>query len=161
MYPNRDFRYLVNQSDVPECTLIRSLARESIPEILRYWTNTQKPDHLLQIYCQGIEDAIARDRYPLYQLESIRSYPEFWNSLLNGLKRLWLSLRFSLDSKNLLIDSINGQNIDISPQDKLQILQILPDQVNLTLIVDGQPQTMGIVISPRAEQIYNLVHSFY
>ena len=158
MYPNRDFRYLINQTNVPESMLIRSLGREPFHEVLHYWTTSQKPDRLLHIYRQGIEDAIARDRYPLYQLQSVESYPEFWISILNGLKRLWVSLRFSLDSESLLIDTINGQNINMTPEDKLQVLQIIPFRIYLTLMINNTPYTTGLLTSKRAEHIYQQVN---
>lgn len=158
MYPNKDFRYLINQPNVSEANLIHSLAREPFLEVLYHWTLIDKPSKLLNIYRKGIEDAVARDRYPLYQLQEIEYYPEFWIAVINGLKRLWILLRFSLDSKSLLIDSINGQNINISYQDKLIILQIIPYQISLTLLINNQPQTIGIFTSKRAEHIYQQVH---
>lgn len=158
MYPNRDFRYLVNQPNISHSTLITALKREPFPEILYNWTISEKPNVLLNVYQKGIEEAIAKNRYPLYQLEDIKFYPEFWSAALNGLKRLWISLRFSLSYENLLIDSINGQNINITPEDKLQILRIIPYRMSLSLVIDGNHCTIGVFTSKQAEQIYQLVN---
>jgi hypothetical protein len=158
MYPDRDFRYLVNQPNVSDEMLIRSLAREPFTEILNYWNVSQKSTELLEIYRKGIEDAISRDRYPLYQLENIDAYPEFSLSVLNGLKRLWASLRFSINDSSLLIDSINGQNINISLQNKLRIMEIIPYRMSIILLINGEPKTIGIFTSKHAEKIYQQVH---
>lgn len=161
MYPSRDFQHLITQPiDLirqSEPILIRALAREPFPEILRYWSDSQKPNNLLHIYCKGIEDAVGRDRYPLYQLQSVEDYPEFWSSVLNGLRRLWNSLRFSLSSDSLLINSINGRDIDISSDDKLHILRIIPYHMSLILSINGEYKTVGIFTSRRAEHIYQQV----
>lgn len=159
MYPNRDFRYLINQPNVTEDDLILSLRREPLSEVLWYWQQSRKPIHLIKIYQKGIEEAIAKDRYPLYQLEDIKAYPEFLLPTLNGLKRLWLSLRFSLDRQSLLIDSIRGQNINISSEDKLKFLNILPYRSCCNISVDNQACITGVFTSRKAEQIYQINHS--
>ena len=147
MYPIHDFRYLIKQTNIPESSLISALRREPLIEVLHYWDLSSKSEFLLRIFCQGIENAVALNRYPLYQLNDIDLYPEFWVSCLNGLKKLWISLRFSSDSQNLLIDTINGQTIDSSSQDKLSILHSLINE----------PLHSGVVMSKSAKQIYQHV----
>lgn len=159
MYPKRDFKYLINQDNVSEETLISAIKREPLSEILWHWSQSKKPIQLLPTYQKGIEEAIAKDRYPLYQLEDIKSYPEFFLPALNGLKRLWLSLRFSYDLQSLLIDSIKGKNINISPEDKLNILNIIPYNICCNLLIDCQSCDVAIYTSRRAEYIYQLVLS--
>lgn len=159
MYPRRDFLYLIKQPNVEESTLISALKREPLSEVLWYWSQNKTPIHLLNTYQKGIEEAIAKDRYPLYQLEDIKSYPEFLLPAINGLKRLWISLRFSLDRQSLLIDSIKGQNINVCPESRLCILGMIPYKVCCNLSINDQACTTGIFTSRRAEQIYQLVHS--
>jgi hypothetical protein len=145
MYPNRDFRHLINQTNASQDSLICALRREPLAEVLWYWNESGKPLDLLNVYQKGIEEAIAKDRYPLYQLEDISLYPEFFEATLNGLKRLWITLRFSLRDQTLLIDSINGRTLQVAPEDKLKILQSLP---------------YDSVVSNQAGQIYKCFESF-
>ena len=156
MYPERDFRRLLQDSTTSKEVLIRSLCREPFPEILYYWNQTGKPIELYNIYYQGIEDAVAKDRFPFYQLVNVDKYPEFYSAILNGLKRHWIKLRFSLDGFGLLIDSISGQDINISPHDKLNILYFIPYRMNINLSIDGITQSVGLFPSKHAEQIYRL-----
>ena len=144
MYPSRDFKYLIRVPEIPNEVLINALRREPFPELLRYWSDNEKPFRLIEVYQIGIEEAVAKNRYPLYQLEDVKLYPEFIPSVLNGLKRLWTSLRFSLKSNTLLIDSINGNTLDISPENKLRILEMVPEDC---------------IMSEHANKMYKLVSS--
>jgi hypothetical protein len=149
------------------------MRREPFPEILWDWDQRGKPIQLLSVYQKGIEEAIARNRYPLYQLEDIKSYPEFISSAIAGLKFLWLSLRFSLDrgellnnstfspyeNVSILIDSIKGKTIDISNESKLYILKLIPYKINCDLLIDNQPFNIGIFTSRKADMIQELTHS--
>jgi hypothetical protein len=159
MYPKRDFRYLITQPDTSEKDLISSMMREPLSEILGYWNQSGKPFQLLPVYQKGIEEAIAKNRYPLYQLEDIKSFPEFILIAINGLKRLWILLRFSYTGESLLIDSIRGQNINISPEDKLGILEIIPYKNNINIVIDNESVIVGVFTSRQAECIYQLTHS--
>lgn len=162
MYPKRDFKYLIEQPDVSNNELITSMRREPFPEILWDWEQRGKPVELLHIYQKGIQEAIAKDRYPLYQLEDIKSYPEFIPSAIIGLKRLWLTLRFSLGSANeassIFVDSIRGKNINISDESKLSILQTIPYNISCNVVIDNKLCNLGVFASRKAEMIQELVH---
>ena len=158
MYPTRDFKYLIDQPNTSDEALITALRREPFTEVLTQWSDSGKPDRFLYVYQKGIEEAIAKDRYPLYQLDDLRFFPEFAISALNGLKKLWTSLRFSLKGQSLLIDSIKGQDISMNAEEKLKILEIIPYKMSTTLLIEDQEYTIGLFASRRAEQMYKLVN---
>lgn len=153
MYPTRDFKYLISQPDVSDKTLITALRREPFTEILSNWN-----DKFLNIYQTAIEEAISKERYPLYQLDDLRFFPGLIPSALNGLKKLWTSLRFSLKDNSLLIDSIKGQDINMNPEEKLKILETIPYKMKVILKIDDQDSNIGLFPSKRAERIYRLVN---
>jgi uncharacterized protein (DUF1919 family) len=158
MYPTRDFKYLINQPNTSHEFLITALRREPFTEILTQWTDSNKPDQYLYVYQKGIEEAIAKDRYPLYQLDDLRLFPEFASSALNGLKRLWTKLRFSLNDQSLLIDSIKGQDIIMNAEKKLKILDVIPYKMSVVLLIENQEYKIGLFASRRAEQLYRLIN---
>lgn len=160
MYPRVDFRFLINQKNVSQEQLIRSLAREPFPELLKFWKLNEKFYELYHVYCQAIEDAIAKDRYPLHQLELILEYPEFKQAVIKGLQRFWLTFRFSLKYNDqvhsLLIDSNEGSTIYFSPKDKLNILADSPKYLK----IKETPDNLRVFYSKRSADLCQFFHSF-
>ena len=113
MYPSRDFRSLIN-TDFQAA--IRAISREPFVEVLYFWQQSEKPKNKLDIYCRGIQEAIAKDRYPCILLDYVEKFPEFYSAVRDGLSGYWSNLRFSLalsDNPILYIDSILVEDINI------------------------------------------------
>lgn len=161
MYPSRDFRSLLQRrNEVPFEQIIRSISREPFPEILRYWEKTNKPEELYPIYSAGIEDAVAKDRYPIFQLKEVTRVPEFTNSVIRGLQRLWLKLTCSInvddEGLSLIIDSDQPNAISIPPEDRLKILDM--DLNNSTdFFINGTQCKVRLILSKRAQEIHQFL----
>ena len=78
MYPAFDFRTLIH-SDSPE-SAVRSISREPFPELLKYWKTHHRSQYLektpegqilYSVYAEGIEQAVAKERYPCFLLNLI------------------------------------------------------------------------------------------
>jgi hypothetical protein len=162
MYPSRDFRSLLQRrNEVPTEQIIRSISREPFPEILRYWEKTNKPEELYPIYSAGLEDAVAKDRYPLFQLKEVTRFPEFTNSVIRGLRRLWLKCTCSINNDDeglsLIIDSNQPNTISISPEDRLKILNMNLNQSRVDFFINGAQYKVRLILSKRAQEIHQFL----
>lgn len=159
MYSDRDFRFLIeNKPD----EAIRAISREPFMELLSFWKENGKPSDKYKYYNLGIRDAISKGRYPLIHLNAVKDFPEFYPSVRDGLSKYWSMLRFSLlyneNSTSLYIDSLLGQDIHISNDDKLNILQILGSKYSFNLMINGYIYLVGFFLSDQAEAV---VHKFH
>jgi len=169
MYPTRDFRSLIDKD--PNAA-IRAISREPFTEILRYWRETNCPKDKYKFYSQGIQDAVAKGRYPSILLNFVEEFPEFYSAVRDGLARHWLTFRFSLiydkDSyveslhtfmgPSLFIDSISGEDVNITDKDKLNLLQMIGSKYSLPLVINGKEYTVGIFLSKQAEAVAQKFH---
>lgn len=158
MYPRWDFRSIIETE--PE-TAWRSMLREPLKELLNYWHQSGRPEHLKSVYCQGLYEGIVRDRWPCFQLNVIEGYPEFYSCVRLGLEQVWDRIRFSLhrgeEGPCLLIDTPMGEVVEFSPEQKRQILNLLRYRFTVGLTIDHSVVIVGIVPSKRARDIYQRI----
>jgi len=171
MYPTRDFRTLLNATNEAECPLdvVRSVAREPLLELLRYWEETGKPETKYTVYAEGITKGVANNRWPSYTLSYIKEYPEFYQPLLSGLEQAWLNLEFRLclsdglgqtetkDRLSLCVDFGSGQLVQMSPEDKIRLLNWLRVKMTIPLRINGESHRVGIFTSREATEIYQRI----
>lgn len=165
MYPSRDFRSLLKlKNNISQDQIIRSICREPFPEVLRYWEKTNKPNDLYYLYAIGIEEAVAKDRYPLYQLKEVLRLPEFIEPVVRGLKRLWLKCPCTIihddESIALIIDSTHPNTIKISEEDRLKMLKMNLNQANLDFFINGVNYKIKLLPSKRAHEIHEFLSMF-
>jgi len=163
MYPQRDFRSLINDD---QGSAIRAISREPFSELLKYWRYTGKPDSVKGIYDKGIEEAIAKDRYTCQSLDLVSEYPEFYLPVARGLRHLWERFNFrlifetptepylSIDSKYRTDDP---EFTGFSSGQKTHILIWLKYKMNIPLTIDGVEYQVGIFPSRRAEEVLHKI----
>lgn len=170
-YPESDFRAIIsaitpNSSEAEISKLIRSISREPLPELLKYWkthfsSNSTDFNFWLRIFNAGLEKAISCERYPCFLIDCLKDYPEFYESVSQGYTQLWCKLRFSLDSQNgcyqLYIGSIRGQDIFIPDQDKIQLIQLISRQLRWPMQIGEKLVQTLVMTSRKAENIYNRI----
>lgn len=160
IYPRWDFRSII-QSSSSSTEIWRSMLREPLKELLDYWSQSGRPENLREVYCRGIYEGILRDRWPCFQLSLIEEYPEFYSCVRAGLDQAWSGLRFCLhygeEGPCLLIDSQMGEPLDFSADQKRQILELLRYRFTVSLLINGEESTVGILPSKRARDIYHRI----
>lgn len=91
-YPIWDFRSLISIKPIPVEFAIQSLSRENLIEILRSYQyllkTNQMNEELFFIFSNGIRKGISKYQYPLITLNLFYDYPEFYSSIIEGLKFL-------------------------------------------------------------------------
>lgn len=163
MYPARDFRSLIDKTDSPELKdeAIKSISREPLVEVFRYWKKTGSPNDKYDIYCRGIERAIANNRYDFTQINAVQYFPEFYQCILAGLEKLWTNLPMSLhhspDGWSLHIGYITTTPIHLSNEEKLKIMSMLEHRMQIELIIDQIRCTVGIFVTRKAQEIYQKI----
>lgn len=165
MYPARDFRSLIEQNSNDS---IRAATREPLSELLDFWEKTNKPIEKFIYYNQGIKEAISKGRYPYISLKLLEDFPEFYVAVKDGLSAYWLTLRFSLSYEktdsdilagpSLFIDSILGEDVEITRGDKLNILQTIGKKYSFPLNINGKEYLVGVFPSKQAEIISQKFH---
>ena len=137
------------------------MLREPLKELLDYWNQSERPEHLKSIYCRGIYEGVVKNRWPCFQLSLIEEFPEFYSCVRAGLEQIWTSLRFSLhygeEGPSLLIDAQMGEEIEFSPEEKRQILDLLKYRFSISLLINGERSIVGIVPSKQARDIYQRI----
>ena len=160
MYPERDFRTLIDQ-DSPSLSAVRAVAREPLKEVLKYWEQSEKPESKYQIYAQGITRAVAKCRWPAYTLSCIVDFPEFYQPLLTGLEQAWTSLDFRMYQKegrtSLCIDMHVGQPTHMRSEDKMRLLEWIKVKMSVPIIVNGESYTVGVFTSHEATEVYQRI----
>lgn len=159
MYPTRDFRFLI---DYNPSAAVRAVSREPLTEILCFWKKTGKPLDKYKYYNEGIYIAVANGRYPCFLLKFIENFPEFHAAVRDGLAKYWCNFRFSLleneSGPSLLIDSISGDDIQISDQTKISILRLIGIKYSIPLKINEKEYLLGIFPSRDAEMTAQKFH---
>lgn len=165
MYPSRDFRALISGNDTSGA--IRAISREPFSELLKYWKHTGRPENLQEIYCSGIQEAVARDRYTCQALDMVSEYPEFYLPVAFGLRELWIKFPFRLIfetpdepylsiGSNYYTDDPVYQNF--SSNDKLCILTWMKHRYNIPMTINGIEYRVGIFPSRKAEEVLQRIN---
>lgn len=144
MYPKRDFRYLIKNNPKDA---INAISREPFVEVLYFWKQTGKPKDKYKIYCEGLRQAIAKDRYSMHVISCVKDFPEFHTCVYKGLIDLWLNLKLYYDTKRLYIDTHppESNSVNMSKTMKIKFLTTYKENV---------------IFSPKAEKIRTLINQF-
>jgi len=168
-YPEYDFRSIIfqintNSSQSEISKLVRSISREPLPELLKYWKQhysspcAENYKFWLQIFNDGLEQAISCERYPCFLMDFLQDYPEFYESASKGYIQLWCKLRFSLDLQKgcyqLYIGSIRGQDIFIPDQDKIRLIRLISQKLSWPMQIGEKLIPTLVMTSRKAENIY-------
>lgn len=155
MYPARDLRSLTDGKEI-----VKAVSREPLAEVLKYWHSLEDLSYY-SYFNKGIELAVRKNRYPLYQLEAILAYPEFVPAVLNGLKFLWVNLEFSLTygdhSPHLQIGK-SGIIMKIDQNERLKLLELLPKE-KVEVIVDKIAYQLPVILAKSAQDILALIQT--
>lgn len=145
MYPRHDLRALVHSSDHQ---LVQAISREPFPEILRHWESYKS---MYPVFCEGIERAVAKRRYPLHHLKQVVQVPELVPCVIAGLEKLWSTFSCTLEASVLYIDVDKGAEARLSPEDLVKVMY----KQDIDLCVTN------VVVSERAQAVMDLAQELY
>ena len=158
MYSPYDFRSIIESGN--KKSAIKAISREPLTEVIRHWRKYGKD---YEIYHEGIKLAISNNRYPLFLIESIGSL--FDAAVKEGLIELWKNLIYRIiydlktESYRLMIGGDRGKILDISPDEKLQLLSVI-DSLKTTIYINDIRHDVGIIMTSKVLKIYRFMSFF-
>ena len=109
-----------------------AILHEHLDTILQSWDGNREnfKDELIKDFSKGLETAIGLNNFSIYEMDKLKQYPEFKESIINGLYTLLSKERFVINDTHLYIGkSIGGSTLKISENEKNKIVKKLTHEM--------------------------------
>lgn len=103
------------------------IQRESLQSTLNVWDSLDS-NKWQTAFSNGIQRAIASNRYRIATLDGLKPYPVFYDAAHDGLLTLMEKLRFAESEDRIYIGpSVGGKTMNIKPKKKIEMMFAFQD----------------------------------